>query len=267
MIRDDDGLGVGQQHGEAARGAEGPERDQERGNGELRGQKAVDEDDIIPIPAPAPTDNNQMDIDGQPSSNGTAKKRALEFDDDDLQAKLAEQRRQALKKRKKTDAAELARRIRDEESATPMQTVEDDEEPGLVIDETTEFVSNLRRPQSVTPEEGPRHRAASTPTVGHAADEDTAMAESYAAVEDEEEVRARLEAEEREASTAGPVTSTGFEEEDVVASGVGASLSMLRKRGLITDTGAAEQNAKDRALSGRRPLKLPTFNSVWRGCQ
>lgn len=212
-------------------------------------QRAADDDDIFPVPAPQPAEG-QMEVDSEPASNGAAKKRTFEFDDDDLQAKLAEQRRQALKKRKKTDAAELARRIREEESATPMNTGEDEEEPGLVIDETTEFVANLRRPQSPSPAED-RPRATSTPAVGNVKDEDedTAMAESYAAVEDEEEIRARREAEEREKIAAPAITSTGFEEEETTTSGVGAALNMLRKRGLVQDSDAEKSNAAERARS------------------
>lgn len=208
--------------------------------------KAADEDDIFPLPAPQPT-ADQMDVDGQPASNGAAKKRTFEtFDDDDLQAKLAEQRRAALKKRKKTDAAELARRIREEESATPMNTAEDDEEPGLVIDETTEFVSNLRRPQSPDSADE-RTRATSTPAVGETKDEDETMQESYAAVEDEEEARARQEAEDRESSAPPAMTSTGFEAEEDTSSGAGGILNMLRKRGLVQDSDADKANAAVRA--------------------
>ena len=71
-------------------------------------------------------------------------KRTFDFeDDDDLQAKLAEQRRQALKKRKKMDGAELARQMREE---MPVDE-EEPEEGGLMIDETTEFVANLKKPE------------------------------------------------------------------------------------------------------------------------
>ncbi|KAG9668627.1 hypothetical protein KCU99_g626, partial [Aureobasidium melanogenum] len=209
--------------------------------------KAADDDDIFPLPTQQPS-GDQMDVDGQPSSNGAAKKRTFEtFDDDDLQAKLAEQRRQALKKRKKTDAAELARRIREEESATPMNTVEDDEEPGLVIDETTEFVSNLRRPQSPDSTDERRRRATSTPAAGEAKDEDETMQESYGAVEDEEDARARREAEEREKIAPPAMTSTGFEEEENTTTGAGGILNMLRKRGLVQDNDADQANAAVRA--------------------
>jgi U4/U6.U5 tri-snRNP-associated protein 1 len=188
-----------------------------------------------------------MDIDGQSTSNGAVKKRTFEtFDDDDLQAKLAEQRRQALKKRKKTDAAELARRIREEESTAAMEAAEDDEEPGLVIDETTEFVANLRRPQSPDSADE-RARATSTPAAGDAKDEDEQMQESYAAVEDEEDARARQEAEERESAALPAMTSTGFEDEEDTSSGAGGILNMLRKRGLVQDNDAEKANAAVRA--------------------
>ncbi|KAI5256285.1 hypothetical protein E4T42_01656 [Aureobasidium subglaciale] len=208
--------------------------------------KAADEDDIFPLPAQQAS-GDQMDIDGQATSNGAAKKRTFEtFDDDDLQAKLAEQRRQALKKRKKTDAAELARRIREEDTATPMETAEDDDEPGLVIDETTEFVSNLRRPQSPDSADE-RTRATSTPAIGETQDDDATMQESYAAVDDEEDARARREAEERESSARPAMTSTGFADEEDVTSGAGGILNMLRKRGLVQDSDADKANAAVRA--------------------
>ncbi|KAK6001656.1 hypothetical protein QM012_002146 [Aureobasidium pullulans] len=207
--------------------------------------KAADEDDIFPLPTQQPS-GDQMDVDGQQKSDGLVKKRTFEtFDDDDLQAKLAEQRRLALKKRKKTDAAELARRIREEESAPPINAAEDEEEPGLVIDETTEFVSNLRRPQSPDSADE-RPRATSTPAVG-AKDEDETMQESYAAVEDEEDIRARRGAEERQSVAPPEMTSTGFEEEENTTTGAGGILNMLRKRGLVQESDADKANAAVRA--------------------
>ncbi|KAJ9621970.1 hypothetical protein H2203_006851 [Taxawa tesnikishii (nom. ined.)] len=214
-------------------------------------QKAADEDDIFPVepePVHAPkVEGGAMDVDSAPA-NGNLKKRTFEFDDDDLQAKLAEQRRQALKKRKKTDAAELARQIREEASATPA-TFEaengEEDEPGMVIDETTEFVSNLQRPAEPEERRATIRNAGMTPSPEPDRDGDTQMAQSYAAVEDEEDLKARLKREEE--TPGNEVTATGFEEEETFTQGLGASLSMLRKRGLVKDTAAAEQNAKDRA--------------------
>ncbi|KAL1297601.1 hypothetical protein AAFC00_006163 [Neodothiora populina] len=219
-------------------------------------QKAVDEDDIIPIipesTAPAPPADGAMDVDAQPGSSTTTKKRVLEFDDDDLQAKLAEQRRHALKKRKKTDAAELARRIREEEAESATAT-DDTEggEPGMIIDETTEFVANLRRVEDDDSDsDNDRRKRAFTPASPSAdQDGDTTMAEqSYAALQDDEATPSMTtSAADTPAPEDAVQTSTGFEAEEEISQGVGASLSMLRKRGLVADTNAGEQNAKDRA--------------------
>ena len=205
--------------------------------------KAEDEDYIFaPVQAASATqdDADAMEVDGA-VSNGVAsgKKRAFEFDDDDLQAKLAEQRRQALKKRKKMDAAELARQMRDE---MPVDEAEQ-EDGGITIDETTEFVANLKKPEA--PEL--RDRQSKTPQPANAAspdsqaedeDGDTAMAQqSYADVDIDNR---------RETSTpAADITATGLEDEDTMSGqGLGASLAILRKRGLIS--ASADEKLADR---------------------
>lgn len=212
-------------------------------------QKIADDDDILPLPTAAPAANqggSDMDVDGASSGpvSGT-NKRALELDDDeDLQAKLAEQRRQALKKRKKTDAAELARQLREE-----MQVDEDEvEEGGLTIDETTEFVANL---QAVPPEdvEDGRHssqRPVRSTEKDEDEDGDVEMAqESYAGVEDELERRERAQ---RETSTPADITATGLDEEEtMVGHGIAASLNMLRKRGVLSTDTSTDLTEKERA--------------------
>ncbi|KAF1351369.1 SART-1 protein [Delphinella strobiligena] len=211
-------------------------------------QKAADEDDIFPTdttstPSGLPEDG-AMDVDGGQGIVTTTKKRTFEFDDDDLQAKLAEQRRQALKKRKKTDAAELARQLREEQN-DPED--DDQEEPGMVIDETTEFVSNLKRAVSSDEEDRPRRGTATPAHRATSADpdaEDTDMQEAYGELESRDQTPALA----TESTTAAPVqTSTGFEAEEEVSQGIGASLKMLRKRGLVEETDASAQNARDRA--------------------
>ncbi|OQO13049.1 hypothetical protein B0A48_02513 [Cryoendolithus antarcticus] len=216
-------------------------------------QKPVDEDDIVHIAPPAPparVDNEAMEIDGS-HANGlndasSSRKRAFEFDDDDLQAQLAVQRRQALKKRKKTDAAEIARQLRDE----MVVDEQEDEEGGLMIDETTEFVANLKRQEDREDSEERKPRlgdAGSSNGDAEDGDGDTAMAgQSYAEVEDEEDRKARTK---RETSTpAAEVTTTGLEEEDLMAGqGIAATLNLLRKRGMASDTGSGDVATKDRA--------------------
>ncbi|CAK3987849.1 related to DNA binding SART-1 [Lecanosticta acicola] len=207
-------------------------------------QKLEDDDDII-IPAPQPVETSNgddvMDVDGA----STSRKRTLEFDDDDLQAKLAEQRRQALKKRKKTDASELARQLR-EEMAVDEPVPEDG---GLIIDETSEFVANLKRPEEEEEERARKSAPSASPAVkDEDEDGDTNMnQQSYADVEDEEDRAARIK---RETSTPADITATGLEEEETVTGqGVGAMMSMLRKRGFVgkDDSGALTEKEQKRA--------------------
>ncbi|KAI7145940.1 hypothetical protein KC352_g29074, partial [Hortaea werneckii] len=172
-----------------------------------------------------------------------------EFDDDDLQAKLAEQRRAALKKRKKTDAAELARQMREEMPIDENNQGEDE----VVIDETSEFVANLKKPEAPEEQDTSRKSRTPQPAVSHGADEaedddgDTAMAGqvTYAEAEEAEE-RAKRETSTLAAGTPD-VTATGLEEESTMDQGLGASLSLLRKRGLIHDPGAEDLTERERA--------------------
>jgi U4/U6.U5 tri-snRNP-associated protein 1 len=168
----------------------------------------------------------------------------IEFDDEDLQAKLAEQRRQALKKRKRTDAAEVARKLREE-----MEVDEDDtEEVGLVIDETTEFVANLKPIEAEQVENDIRSTSHPHPSneIGQVDDEgDVEMEqESYAAVEDEDE---RAQRAQRETSASAELTTTGLDDEEtMIGQGIAASLNMLRKRGVVSSESADSLAEKER---------------------
>lgn len=211
-------------------------------------KKAVDEDDIFPIPEPAAVqDNGGMDTD-QPQA--APRKKIVEdvIDDEDLQANLAMQRRAALKKRKKVKPEDLARQLREEASATPdvISSVETpEEEGGLVIDETSEFVANLQGPTE-RPERQrnkssqPRSRAVSE--AANAVDEegDVDMERSYAEADEAEE---RKEREGRSTSVPA-VTTTGLDEEETVDRGVAATLNLLRQRGQIQEAGGSELNKR-----------------------
>jgi U4/U6.U5 tri-snRNP-associated protein 1 len=171
----------------------------------------------------------------------------IEFDDEDLQAKLAEQRRQTLKKRKRTDAAEVARKLREE-----MEVDEDEvEEGGLVIDETTEFVANLNPMEAEQDEDDLRPTSKtirSTDTNGVDEEGDVEMGqESYAAIEDAEE---RAQHAQREGSAPADLTTTGLDnEETMVGQGIAASLNMLRKRGVLSGESADSLAEKERQRS------------------
>ncbi|KZF19940.1 hypothetical protein L228DRAFT_250358 [Xylona heveae TC161] len=227
-------------------------------------KKASDEDDIFPsgenIPS-AEQNGDSMEVDSGIAPVAANRKRTLEdtslVDDDDLQASLARQRREALKKRKKTKPEDIARQMREEASATPMEThgnspEEEEEEPGLIIDETSEFVANLQKPTVPEP-----RRSTSRPANGIRSEEDSPaalppdeegdvdMERSYNDVQDEEEAEQRLK---RETSTPGqqPITSTGIDEETTVSQGMGATLSMLTQRGLVDRADSGNLNALHR---------------------
>ncbi|TVY93017.1 U4/U6.U5 tri-snRNP-associated protein [Lachnellula willkommii] len=207
-------------------------------------QKAMDEDDVFPAveAADGPEENgNAMDIDQPPTKKRTFQDTSF-VDDDDLQASLAAQRRNALKKRKKLRPEELVQQLQEEALATPDAEVEDGP-AGLVIDETSEFVANLQKP--VAPE--PKQRSASRTVEGVTAmgadsDEegDVNMDRSYANIEDEDDLVARLN---RETSTSEDMTETGLQREATLDRGLGSTLKLLKERGIIKTEESGDLNA------------------------
>lgn len=225
-----------------------------------------DDDDALAPPAPSdvPLDSNSMELDETPAP-ATAQKRNLDdvsfIDDEELQNSLALQRRMALKKRKLiSKPEEIARQLREEstvitseaspenEGGMPIDGAgpvikreegeggDDEEEPGLIIDETTEFVSNLRAPVHTE-----RKRRRSTPTAKTAmADEDSEDEEGdvdmdrarhlLEEAEDIVDLEGRLK---RESVAPEDITSTGLDGEQTLTRGIGATLAMLNQRGLL----------------------------------
>ncbi|KFY00585.1 hypothetical protein O988_03239 [Pseudogymnoascus sp. VKM F-3808] len=204
-------------------------------------QRAVDEDDIVPPVDEAPADSNDMEID---SGAATIKKRTYEdvsfVDDDDLQASLAAQRRNALKKRKRVRPEDIAKQLR-EEAATP-DPADEEETTGLVIDETSEFVANLQKPEAP---EVKKPRAAPQPTevataMGAESDEDGDVnmeQQSYANVEDHEDLQERLKREEEN------ISSMGVDDEATLDKGLGSTLKLLKDRGILKTSESGDRNA------------------------
>ncbi|KAF2994955.1 hypothetical protein E8E13_002688 [Curvularia kusanoi] len=216
-------------------------------------ERIEDDEEMMLPPAEEPIEDMELDA-AEPTASKPKKKSVFDesfIDDDDLQANLAAQRRKALKKRNKMRPEDIARQLRDEASApqTPdvVATTEDDEGAGLVIDETTEFVQNLGANGGDEEEEARRRRRKSS----HASegiktenrpdeDGDVDMEQSYAEVAEAEDAR------ERSASRAKSVEhlDTGLEAEKTVDSGMGATLALLRQRGLVAaETDASQKNA------------------------
>ncbi|RDW81073.1 U4/U6-U5 snRNP complex subunit SNU66 [Aspergillus mulundensis] len=232
-------------------------------------RSALDDDDIFPTTESADTPNDaSMDIDTVNGAQAPAPRKIIDenisfVDDDDLQASLTRQRRAALKKRQKSRPEDIARQLREEGSQTPMDVEE--EEPGLVIDETSEFVSNLQKPvlpeprrRTTTPGESPRAKTEEPdderPQIEGG---DVDMDRSYNDIEDEDDLQERIKREESQAEAA--ITGTGLEEEATLSQGLGATLGMLKKRGLVKSTDAAESNAllrdRNRFLSEKSRLE------------
>jgi U4/U6.U5 tri-snRNP-associated protein 1 len=190
-------------------------------------------------------DFGSMDVDQALTS---AKKRSFEdisfVDDEVLQASLAAQRRNALKKRQKIRPEEIAHQLRGEASASPPAENDADKAGGLVIDETSEFVANLQNPVELERKKRrstSRQAEAVTAMGGDSDGEgDVNMHRSYADIEDEEDRLVRIKREESE--NAG-ITNNGLDEEATLDKGVGAALKLLKDRGIIKTTDSGDKNA------------------------
>lgn len=224
-------------------------------------QKAIDEDDIFPTiestnNANGGTPNGDaMDID---SKAGNGRKPAAQeqsfADDEDLQASLARQRRAAFKKRKKVRPEDIAQQLREEASVTPMEGVNDEaseEGPGLVIDEMSEFVANLQKPtipdrpqRAVSQPSGDAASKSASPDVPDQTEtKDVDMDRPHEDVEDE---NAHAERAKRETSTPNRMTATGLDEDQALEQGLGATLAMLKQRGLVKGEDTGDLNALHR---------------------
>ena len=216
-------------------------------------ERIVDDEEMILSTSEQPTQD--MDIDEPETTAPKMKKKSVFdqsfIDDDDLQANLAAQRQKALKKRKKMRPEDIARQLRQEVS-TPqthdvVESTEDGDADGLVIDETTEFVSNLGT-NADDDEEVARRRRRKPSRVSEGTeskkaidvDGDVDMNQSYAEAAEAEEAR------ERSVSRAKSIenTDTGLEAEKTVDGGMGATLALLRQRGLVAaDNDTSTKNA------------------------
>lgn len=220
-------------------------------------QRPVDEDDDIFPRQPngnASSNHDSMDLDDSSLKNRAKSKEADDYlvDDEDLQASLAAQRKAAFKKRKRQRPEDIAKQIQEEGSVTPDErndqfTEAANDEPGLVIDETSEFVANLQRPVATEKErKGPmvlesvenasRRRSEET--------EDVEMEQSYARIEEDKVSQTHAK---RQRSTATPeLTTTGLDEEATLDHGVGAAFNLLKQRGLVKTADMGDINALHR---------------------
>ena len=210
--------------------------------------RASDEDDMFQLPNAngKDADADSMDVDSEAATSAVRERENFSFvDDDDLQAALTIQRRDALKNRKKSKPEDLARQIRKEAFATPngdSRTAA--EEGGLVIDETSEFVSNLQRPEPENPRDPPskgngRIRTKSPSVEADDETQDVDMDKSYNEIDDEREATPKD-------SGAPDLTETGLAEEATVQKGVADALKLMTQRGLIQKSDGSDANASFR---------------------
>ncbi|KAJ6260287.1 hypothetical protein Dda_4512 [Drechslerella dactyloides] len=215
----------------------------------IRTQRRVaEEDDDIFLPKDAPVGetaaaasaSSAMNVDSAPESKPKKVFEESFVDDEDLSAALTIQRRAALKKQRTLKPEELAKKLK-EEAADEMKD-DDIQAPGLIVDDTTEFVGSLQAPLFTDR----RSRAASKPAAAEVksepsspdADGDVAMGSTDFGRSMSPESKPQVKAEAPE------ITSTGLEEETTIGVGVGAMLSMLRQRQLVDSAADPEAHFK-----------------------
>lgn len=194
-----------------------------------------DEDALFPG-GQVPAADEAMDIDSAPT---TRKRKTIDdafVDDEDLQASLSIQRRQALKKQKRVRPEDLAKQLRAEAAQDAQNDDQEAESGGLVLDETSEFLSAINKPEA-DEDSRPRKKSKSREPV-------TAMDNDASDEEMENAPHTRGESAERDGSAAPEeLATTGVDEEKYVAQGLGATLSLLKERKIIDeDNSGAEKN-------------------------
>ncbi|EFX06274.1 DNA-binding protein [Grosmannia clavigera kw1407] len=202
-------------------------------------------DDDVLFPAEATVeDDAKMDVDTAAVEAAAAadrkqkKRRAMEEADEDLmhdeeslQAVLAVQRREALKKRKRMRPEDVAKQLREASAEGADGEGEGQQGGGLVIDETAEFISNLKRRED-REDELPRARKQTEPSSVTAMDADSSEDENGQDVEMKDE-----QGGEQGERTEGQGAAAGLEEEKKISEGMGATLSILRGRGILESEG------------------------------
>ncbi len=205
-------------------------------------RQRVDDDDDDVLPIRNGMANDSMDLD-EPKAPPLLRSKLTDSalnDDEDLASALSFSRRAALKKQKRK-AEDIVKQLKEEEEEAAKSTPEPD--GGFTLDATTNFLDNLsNRPQ----DEGTRPVVKKSVEEAEAPspesdDQDQVMGEAYSGVENEDGL---LEKVKREASANAPETShTGLGEEENLDQGLGAALSLLKKRGVVKDADAGDRNS------------------------
>lgn len=213
-------------------------------------QRADDGDDDEVSSRPTAAAIDAMDLDEPkvaPSANPQRPQRPESTfnDDDDLASALSFSRRAALKKQKRK-AQDIIKQLKEEEKEAITVTTE--LEGGITVDETTNFLDNLsNRPQ----DDEPRPRARKDMEEPDAPDpqpedHDQVMGEAYGGVEDEAELLEKIQ----QSSKTAEVSHSGLGEEESLDQGLGATLNLLKKRGVVKETERTDRNSLYKARQG-----------------
>ena len=220
-----------------------------------------DEDEVLATSKANTLENGQkidaMDLDANIPTESVVNLKKRSFadtnlvDDDDLQLQLAQQRRAALKKRKKTNPEDLAKQLReveDNEMVGVLKSVEDgDEGQDVLIDSTVEFVTKLDPSKVKEDEEEKDQRRKSKGSRNQLTSEPVAAASS----EDEDDLMhshprrpSEIANSERATSTPARETTPGFTEEATLNVGIGSTVNMLRSRGILEMAPGAQESQR-----------------------
>lgn len=215
-------------------------------------QKPLDEDGIFPMEQ-AKASENDMEVDGGQAVEAKAKANTDAFvDDDDLQAMLAVQRKNALKKRKKISPEDIAKQIR--EHADELEEAEASQNSGLVIGQVSDFLAALDRNEQ-DKQKAKRQKMATSQggTQSQAVHRDHRM-------DDADDVEGRRSSQSNGVTdVAGTkVPNSTMDEEKTVGGGMFATISLLRERGLIEESrgDSSHQSHTDRQLFLKRKRQL-----------
>ncbi|CAN8103370.1 unnamed protein product [Discula destructiva] len=192
-----------------------------------------DEEDVLFPVDQMPAAEDAMDVDLP-----VAKKRKIIDDtfedDDDLQNMLAMQRKQVLKKQKRMRPEDMAKQLKEDAAKVAEEGDQDVNEGGLVVDETTEFLSAINKPdldEEVRGRKKSKSREPVTKMDAEDSDEDMENAPQIEALDPHK-------SEDPE-----DLTTTGVDQEKYVAQGIGATLALLKERNIIdASANGAEQN-------------------------
>ncbi|PHH65139.1 hypothetical protein CDD81_3270 [Ophiocordyceps australis] len=205
-----------------------------------RKQVDDDEDSLFPVQPVNKATADAMDIDSKDDMASRKRKaEADDLDDDDLQASLMIQRRNALKKRRKIKPQDIAKQLKEQVDEPDHDTGAED--GGLIIGDTSEFVAGLSKhidqDEEIAAKKRTMEREAATR--GSPDDEDAWMEDA-----DGYEVGGAHKPEPPEPGANVP--EDGFDDEKAVGQGMGAALSLLRERGLIEESQGNDRHSNFR---------------------